>query len=134
MQIESFYHSPHTKWAYSYDKDTFHLRVRTKKNDVDHVTALTGDKYDMRGHGRRVQAHHGRDRSEGAAVSEAPYRSQRHGPFVGFRRRAGAEFQVPVVEQAVANQRQSHPGSTRYPKRASSSWYASTAGCGSSPT
>lgn len=46
MQIESLYHSPHTKWAYSYDKDTFHLRVRTKKNDVDQVTAVTGDKYD----------------------------------------------------------------------------------------
>ncbi|GFZ76404.1 neopullulanase [Paenibacillus marchantiophytorum] len=46
MQIESLYHSPHTKWAYSYDSSTFHLRVRTKKNDVNEVTAITGDKYD----------------------------------------------------------------------------------------
>ncbi|NQX69049.1 alpha-glycosidase [Paenibacillus alba] len=46
MQIESLYHSPNTKWAYSYDSSTFHLRIRTKKNDVNQVIAITGDKYD----------------------------------------------------------------------------------------
>ncbi|CAI6029471.1 alpha-glycosidase [Cohnella sp. JJ-181] len=46
MQLECFYHSPRSNWAYSYDRDTFHLRVRTKKNDVDQVVAVTGDKYD----------------------------------------------------------------------------------------
>ncbi|WP_379158918.1 alpha-glycosidase [Paenibacillus sp. sgz5001063] len=46
IHMECLHHVPHSNWAYLYDKDTFHLRVRTKKQDVDHVFALTGDKYD----------------------------------------------------------------------------------------
>ncbi|WP_379126966.1 alpha-glycosidase [Paenibacillus sp. sgz500958] len=46
MLLEAMYHVPRDKWAYAYDAETIHLRVRTKRNDVDCVTALTGDKYD----------------------------------------------------------------------------------------
>ena len=46
MFREAMYHVPRDKWAYAYDLHTIHLRFRTKKNDVDRVTALTGDKYD----------------------------------------------------------------------------------------
>lgn len=46
IQLECLHHVPHSNWAYPYDKDTFHLRVRTKKQNVDQVFALTGDKYD----------------------------------------------------------------------------------------
>ncbi|WP_420329525.1 alpha-glycosidase [Paenibacillus graminis] len=43
---EALHHVPHSNWAYLYDKDTFHLRVRTGKENVGQVFALTGDKYD----------------------------------------------------------------------------------------
>ncbi|QSF42590.1 alpha-glycosidase [Paenibacillus tianjinensis] len=46
MLLEAMYHVPRDKWAYAYDTKTIHLRVRTKRDDVDCVTALTGDKYD----------------------------------------------------------------------------------------
>ncbi|MBO2942995.1 alpha-glycosidase [Paenibacillus sp. F411] len=46
MLLEAIYHVPRDKWAYAYDTSTIHLRVRTQKDDVDSVMALTGDKYD----------------------------------------------------------------------------------------
>ncbi|WP_410511049.1 alpha-glycosidase [Paenibacillus sp. BR2-3] len=46
MLLEALYHVPRDKWAYAYDTETIHLRVRTKRDDVDCVVALTGDKYD----------------------------------------------------------------------------------------
>ena len=46
MLLEALYHVARDKWAYAYDPSTIHLRVRTKRNDVDTVVALTGDKYD----------------------------------------------------------------------------------------
>ncbi|MDF9841683.1 MULTISPECIES: alpha-glycosidase [unclassified Paenibacillus] len=46
IHLESLHHVPHSNWAYPYDKETFHLRVRTKKQNVERVYALTGDKYD----------------------------------------------------------------------------------------
>lgn len=48
MLLEALYHVPRDKWAYAYDSRTIHLRVRTKKNDVNSVVAMTGDKYDWR--------------------------------------------------------------------------------------
>ncbi|SFL94096.1 Alpha amylase, N-terminal ig-like domain [Paenibacillus sp. 1_12] len=45
MLLESFYHIAQNNWAYAYDKDTIHVRVRTKRDDVEEVTAETGDKY-----------------------------------------------------------------------------------------
>ncbi|MBW7455836.1 alpha-glycosidase [Paenibacillus sepulcri] len=46
MFRECFYHKPRSNWAYAYDKETIHLLVQTKKDDVDEVAAMTGDKYD----------------------------------------------------------------------------------------
>lgn len=46
MLLEAIYHVPRDKWAYAYDPFTIHLRVRTKRDDVEKVCALTGDKYD----------------------------------------------------------------------------------------
>ncbi|WP_332461382.1 alpha amylase N-terminal ig-like domain-containing protein [Paenibacillus tianjinensis] len=46
ISLESLHHAPHSNWAYQYNKDSFHLRVRTKKQNVDKVFVLTGDKYD----------------------------------------------------------------------------------------
>ncbi|MBW7475160.1 alpha-glycosidase [Paenibacillus oenotherae] len=46
MFQECFHHSSRSNWAYAYDKDTIHLRVQTKRDDVEEVTAITGDKYD----------------------------------------------------------------------------------------
>ncbi|WP_223068013.1 alpha-glycosidase [Paenibacillus caui] len=45
MLLEAVYHRPKINWAYPYDKDTIHLRLRTKKDDVPEVYAWTGDKY-----------------------------------------------------------------------------------------
>lgn len=49
MLLEAIYHVPRDKWAYAYDSQTIHLRVRTKRDDVEHVYAMTGDKYDWDG-------------------------------------------------------------------------------------
>lgn len=46
MLLEALYHVPRDKWAYAYDPHSIHLRVRTKRDDVDTVFAMTGDKYD----------------------------------------------------------------------------------------
>lgn len=46
MLLEALYHVPRDKWAYAYDSSTIHLRVRTKRDDVENVYAMTGDKYD----------------------------------------------------------------------------------------
>lgn len=46
MQLECFYHGTRNNWAYAYDADTVHLRVRTKRGDVETIVAVTGDKYD----------------------------------------------------------------------------------------
>ncbi|MBB6636050.1 alpha-glycosidase [Cohnella thailandensis] len=45
MLKEAIYHRPKQNWSYAYDGKTVHLRVRTKKNDVDSVHAIVGDKY-----------------------------------------------------------------------------------------
>ncbi|WP_223066219.1 alpha-glycosidase [Paenibacillus caui] len=49
MQLEAFYHVSRDKWAYAYDPETIHLRVQTKRDDVDQVLVWTGDKYDWDG-------------------------------------------------------------------------------------
>jgi cyclomaltodextrinase len=45
MQREAIYHRPKQNWSYAYDSQTVHLRVRTKKGDMQSVNAITGDKY-----------------------------------------------------------------------------------------
>ncbi|MEW9669410.1 alpha-glycosidase [Ammoniphilus sp. 3BR4] len=45
MFLEAIYHRPKDNYAYAYDSQTVHLRVRTKKNDVQKVNLYHGDKY-----------------------------------------------------------------------------------------
>lgn len=45
MLLEAIYHRPKQNWAYAYDGQTLHLRVRTKRDDVQRVEAVVGDKY-----------------------------------------------------------------------------------------
>lgn len=46
MLLEAIYHRPKQNWAYAYDGRTLHIRIRTKRDDVDSVEAIVGDKYD----------------------------------------------------------------------------------------
>ncbi|MBE1444549.1 alpha-glycosidase [Paenibacillus sp. OAS669] len=46
MLLECLYHAAQSNWAYAYDNETIHLRLRTKRDDVEEVVAETGDKYD----------------------------------------------------------------------------------------
>lgn len=45
MLLEAVYHRPKLNWSYAYDRETIHLRLRAKKDDLTHVYAFTGDKY-----------------------------------------------------------------------------------------
>jgi cyclomaltodextrinase len=45
MILEAVYHRPKLNWAYAYDPETLHIRIRTKRDDVDLVTLVHGDKY-----------------------------------------------------------------------------------------
>lgn len=45
MLLEAVYHRPKLNWSYAYDRETIHLRLRAKKDDLTHVYAYTGDKY-----------------------------------------------------------------------------------------
>lgn len=46
MNFQAVYHRPKGNFAYAYDKDTLHIRLRTAKQDVDEVNIIYGDKYD----------------------------------------------------------------------------------------
>lgn len=45
MLLEAIYHKPKLNWAYSYDNQTIHLRIRTKRDDIKQVHTIYGDKY-----------------------------------------------------------------------------------------
>jgi len=45
MLLEAIYHRPKSNYAYAYDDKTLHIRVRTKRDDIDHVYLLHCDKY-----------------------------------------------------------------------------------------
>lgn len=45
MLLEAIYHKPKLNWAYSFDKQTVHIRIRTKRNDMQAVVLIHGDKY-----------------------------------------------------------------------------------------
>lgn len=42
---EAILHIPKSNYAYAYDKDTLHLRIRTKKGEIDYATLRIGDPY-----------------------------------------------------------------------------------------
>ncbi|WP_054703454.1 alpha-glycosidase [Bacillus sp. JCM 19041] len=45
MLKEAIYHRPKNNYAYAYSKDTLHIRLRTKKNDLVQVELLYADPY-----------------------------------------------------------------------------------------
>ncbi|WP_372634465.1 alpha-glycosidase [Cohnella sp.] len=45
MLREAIYHRPKQNWAYAYDDKTIYLRVRTKRDEMDEVSVIFGDKY-----------------------------------------------------------------------------------------
>ncbi|SEK82593.1 alpha-glycosidase [Paenibacillus sp. OK003] len=45
MLLEAIYHRPKMNWSYVYDRSTMHLRLRSKRGDLDAVIAIIGDKY-----------------------------------------------------------------------------------------
>ncbi|RFU69856.1 alpha-glycosidase [Peribacillus saganii] len=48
MLKEALYHRPKNNYAYAYDKETIHIRLRTKKNDVESVDLIHGDPYQFK--------------------------------------------------------------------------------------
>lgn len=47
MLLEAIYHQPKSQYAYAYNKETLHIRVRTKRDDMDRVSVVWGDKYNF---------------------------------------------------------------------------------------
>lgn len=45
LEKSAIYHRPESEYAYLYKKDSVHLRLRTKKEDVREVSLLSGDPY-----------------------------------------------------------------------------------------
>lgn len=48
MLKEAIYHRPKNNFAYAYDKNTLHIILQTKKNDMDSVFLIYGDPYDWK--------------------------------------------------------------------------------------
>ncbi|GIO98648.1 neopullulanase [Paenibacillus lautus] len=46
MLLEAIYHRPRNAYCYAYDDNLIHIRIRTKKDDLEEVHAFYGDKYD----------------------------------------------------------------------------------------
>ncbi|TGA97117.1 alpha-glycosidase [Sporolactobacillus shoreae] len=46
MEKAAIYHQPCSAYAYPYDKDTLHLRIRTKKDDILSVSVIYGDPFE----------------------------------------------------------------------------------------
>ncbi|RDW15608.1 glycoside hydrolase family 13 protein [Oceanobacillus chungangensis] len=51
MYREAIYHRPKNNYSYAYDEKRLHIRLKTKKNDVDNVKLIHGDPYDWDGDG-----------------------------------------------------------------------------------
>ena len=45
---EAILHIPKSNYSYGYDKETLHIRIRTKKSEVKKVTLRIGDPYDWK--------------------------------------------------------------------------------------
>ncbi|HEX7065965.1 MAG TPA: glycoside hydrolase family 13 protein [Bacillales bacterium] len=48
MLKETIYHRPQDNYAYAYDSETLHIRLRTKKYDIEQVSLIYGDPYDWK--------------------------------------------------------------------------------------
>ncbi len=45
METAAIYHRPDSEYAYLYEVDNFHIRLRTKKGDAKQVSLISGDPY-----------------------------------------------------------------------------------------
>ena len=45
MERAALLHRPESEYAYLYEKDIMHVRLRTKKDDVKEVKVIKGDPY-----------------------------------------------------------------------------------------
>ncbi|MGL5677414.1 MAG: alpha-glycosidase [Cellulosilyticaceae bacterium] len=45
MNLHAIYHEPKSKYAYAYDKETLHIRIRTQKEDIDHIKLVAVDPF-----------------------------------------------------------------------------------------
>ncbi|QVK17617.1 glycoside hydrolase family 13 protein [Mycoplasmatota bacterium] len=45
INLAAIYHEGKSKFAYAYDKETVHIRLRTAKNDLDNVKIIYGDPF-----------------------------------------------------------------------------------------
>lgn len=48
MNIHALYHEAKSKYAYAYDENTLHIRLRTAKDDIAAVTMIWGDPFNWR--------------------------------------------------------------------------------------
>lgn len=48
MLKEAIYHRPKDNYAYAYDEKTIHIRIRTKREDVQSATLIYGDPYEWK--------------------------------------------------------------------------------------
>ncbi|WP_077328139.1 alpha amylase N-terminal ig-like domain-containing protein [Virgibacillus siamensis] len=55
MLKEAIYHRPKNNFAYAYDAETLHIRLRTKKRDIEKVNLIHGDPYNWSTDGWQVQ-------------------------------------------------------------------------------
>ncbi len=46
MEYAAIHHQPFSTDAYSYDGRTVHIKIRTKKDDADHIRVIWGDPYE----------------------------------------------------------------------------------------
>ncbi|MCU6712892.1 glycoside hydrolase family 13 protein [Paenibacillus sp. J5C_2022] len=51
MLLEAIYHRSTDSYCYAYDDRTVHIRLRTRKGDLESIKAVYGDKYDWAGTG-----------------------------------------------------------------------------------
>ncbi|WP_062352112.1 glycoside hydrolase family 13 protein [Bacillus kwashiorkori] len=47
MFKEAIYHRPKNEFAYGYDRETMHITIRTKKDDIESVKLIYGDPYEF---------------------------------------------------------------------------------------
>lgn len=108
MLRECFYHVSQSNWAYAYDKHTIHLRVRTKRDDVMDIMAVTGDKYDW----DRTYAEYPMKKTASDAYFdywEASVKPKYGRVSYGFRMSAGSES-VWMTESGIHDEQPVPPG------------------------
>ncbi|MCM3272951.1 alpha-glycosidase [Paenibacillus elgii] len=108
MLRECFYHVSQSNWAYAYDKRTIHLRVRTKRDDVMDILAVTGDKYDW----DRTYAEYPMKKTASDAYFdywEASVKPKYGRLTYGFRMSAGSES-VWMTESGIHDEQPAPPG------------------------